>query len=107
MQTIELKTDGNSNPEGADLQAETLSYRRLEGLGDGSQRSVLAIGKRAAIFVSFSDLESPKKNLIVPHGSENKLIVDVCTWDNKAAILFDKNSIEVFDLDTQSRIFTS
>lgn len=81
---------------------------RVEALEDGTPRSLLVFGKQSApiIFVTFSDFEcTMQSELEIPSGLENRQIVDLCIWDNKAAFLFDKNAIAVFELTTRTVVF--
>jgi uncharacterized membrane protein len=56
--------------------------------------------------VSFSDFESTLEvKLEIPGKLENRVILDASIWDNKAAILYDKNAVVVFELTTGTVLF--
>ena len=83
-------------------------FCRVEALDEGVPRSVLVLGKQPseAMLVSFSDFEKTKEvKLEIPGKLENRQMLDVCIWENKAAILYDKNAISVFELTTGTVLF--
>ena len=83
-------------------------FNRVEALEEGVPRSLLVIGKQSSqvLLVSFSDFECDfKTKLEIPGKLENRIILDVCIWDNKAAFLFDKNVVAVFELTTRTVVF--
>jgi hypothetical protein len=58
------------------------------------------------LLVSFSDFEcSLQKRLEIPGKLETRAVLDVCVWDNKAALLLDKNAVAVFELTTRTVLF--
>ena len=55
------------------------------------------------LIVTFSDFEhTMMERLEVPGKLENRFILDLCIWDNKAAILYDKNVVVIFELTTRT-----
>jgi len=41
----------------------------------------------------------------MPGKLETRQILDACIWDNKAALLLDKNAVVVFELTTGTALF--
>ena len=90
------------------IELGTDNFNRVEALEGGIPRSLLVLGKQSShvLLVSFSDFECTlQSKLEIPSKLENRIILDVCIWDNKAAFLFDKNVVAVFELTTRTVVF--
>lgn len=90
------------------IELGTEKFNRVEALDGGIPKSLLVLGKQSShvLLVSFSDFECTlKSKLEIPGKLENRAILDVCIWDNKAAFLFDKNVVAVFELTTRTVVF--
>ena len=90
------------------IPLEGKEFGRVEALEEGVPRSLLVLGRHAGsvLLVSFSDFECTlSTKLEIPGKLENRAILDLCIWENKAALLYDKSTVAVFELTTRTVLF--